>query len=277
MWNPIKIFKLTKIMWNRGENYNHYDDDMDIAAADVAREINSQMLFPSNLLVVSKFRKTPRGRDILWGRNDKSIDYQYENILPVITDKKVMNKYAPNTVGGHYHYLIKQWSFGELWDRRFQQENGNGFFGWADEVRSNVSRHVFLSHDFQHVLFRYDTTQLGEACIQAVTHAMTRHIGPWYAAHVMALKVCYKYKSWEPLRILREAMSNAKKVKDEFWYINPLEIIDIDVEEARKKYNIAAPTRFLKFVAKHKESFRLDSIHPEYNDVKLKNAIAECI
>lgn len=277
MWNPIKIYKLSKIIWKRGENYNHYDEDMDLTAADVAREINSQMLFPSNLLVVSKLRKTPRGRDVLWGRNDKSIEYQYEKILPVITNKEVMDKYAPNTVGGHYHHLIKQWSFDELWDRRFQQDVDEGFIGWIDEVRSNISRHIFLCHDFMHVLFRYDTTQIGESCIQGVQYVMSRHWGAWYLAHVMALKNCYKYKTWEPLRIVREAIRNAKKVKLEFWYLNPLEILGEDVEETRNKYNIESPTKFLKFAAKHRESFRFDSIHPEYNDVKIKSTIAECV
>ena len=277
MWNPFKIYKLTKIMWNREENYNHYDDNVSVAAADVAVQLNSQMLFPSNLFIVAKFRATPRGRDILWGRNDKSVQYQQEKILPVITNKNVMDTYTPNTVGGHYHHLIKQWSFSELWDRRFHREDENGFFGWAHEVRSNVSRHVFLSHDFQHVLFRYDTSQLGEACIQAVTHVMTRHIGPLYASYIMALKVCYKYKSWEPLHILREAYKLAKQARDDFWYLNPLEIIDLDIDEARKKYNIGMPVKFLKFAMQNRESFRLDSIHPEYNDVKLNFATAQSI
>lgn len=274
MWNPFKIYKLTKVIWRRGENYNHYDEDMDIAAADVAREINSQMLFPSNLLLVSKLRSTPRGRDVMWGRKDKSLEYQYEKILPVITNKEIMSKYAPNTVGGHYQHLIQQWSFDELWDKRFQQDREDGFIGFIDEVRSNVSRHIFLAHDFMHVLFRYDTSQLGEACIQAVQYVMSRHTGAWYLAHVMALKNCYKYKSWEPMRIVREAIRNARKVRDEFWYLNPLEIIDMDVDEAREKYNIAVPVRFLKFAINNKESFRLDSIHPEYNDVKVRFAAA---
>ena len=277
MWNPIKIYKLTKVIWKRGEDYNHYDEDLDIAAADVAREINSQMLFPSNLLVVTKLRSTPRGRDVMWGRNDKSIQYQYEKILPVITNKEIMEKYAPNTVGGHYQHLIKQWSFDELWDRRFQQDVNNGFQGWIDEVRSNISRHIFLAHDFMHVLFRYDTSQLGEACVQELQYVMSRHWGARYLSHVMALKNCYKYKSWEPFRIVREAHKIANGVKDEFWYLNPLEILDMDVDDVRKKYNIGVPVKFLKFAMQNRESFRLDSIHPEYNDVKLNFATAQSI
>ncbi len=277
MWNPVKLYKLTKIIWNRDTNYNHYDEDLQIAAADVAREVNSQLLFPSNLLIVKKLRSTPRGRDILWGRNDKSIQYQYENILPVITSKEIMEKYAPNTVGGHYYHLIKQWSFDELWDRRFQQDREDGFVGFIDDVRSNISRHIFLCHDFMHVLFRYDTTQLGEACVQELQYVMSRHWGAWYLSHVMALKNCYKYKTWEPLHILREANMLAKQAKDELWYVNPLEILDMDVNEARKMYNIGTPVRFLKFAIENRESFRLDSIHPEYNDVKLNFAAAQSI
>lgn len=271
MWNPIKIAKLTRIMWIRTDS----PDNKNLPdPATVARELNGQMLFPSNLFSVMKFRATDRGRDVLWGRKDKAIEYQFNHIIPVITNENVMNAHAPNTVGGHYRNLIKQWSFEELWNKRFQREGEQGQIGWANEVRSNVSRHVFLSHDFQHVLFRYDTTQLGEACIQAVTNVMTGHLGPKYASYVMALKSCSIHKSLEPLRILREAYKLARATKKEFWTINPLEITGKDVEEARREYNIGAPIRFLRFAAQNKELFNFDSIHPEYNDVELNKAMA---
>jgi hypothetical protein len=128
-----------------------------------------------------------------------------------------------------------------------------------------------------HVLFRYDTSQLGEACVQELQYVMSRHWGARYLSHVMALKNCYKYKSWEPFRIVREAHKIANGVKDEFWYLNPLEILDMDVDDVRKKYNIGVPVKFLKFAMQNRESFRLDSIHPEYNDVKLNFATAQSI
>lgn len=268
MWNIFKIARLSAVMWNRDETQNHYDDDL--AAADVATQLYGEMLFPSNLITVFKFRRTERGRDILWGRKDKAKDYQVNEILPKITNKRHMDTYAPNTVGGHYHHLIRQWSFEELWNRRFSPIGD----GWASEVRSNVSRHMFLSHDFWHVLFRYDTSQLGEACIQGVTHVMTGHIGPWYASHLMALKVSWKYKSMKPLRALRESLRLAKATKEEFWYLNPLEIIGEDVEVARSKYNIGSPDIFLSWAVSHEDVYPMDCIHPEYSDVQQNKAMA---
>lgn len=261
MYNPFKIYQLSKVLWNREKNYNHYQEE-GISAADVAVGLNTQFEFPSNLRLITWFRSTKRGCDVLWGRNDKSVEYQRDHIIPVITDKKKMKEFPPNTVGGHYQHLIKQWSFEELWNRRFAHEDE----GWRAEVRSNVSRHVFLCHDFQHVMFRYDTTQMGEACIQAVTAVMTKHFGPWYAARLIALRMCFKFNSLEPMRILNEAFRLAKATKKEFWLINPLEIIHMDVEEARSKYNVGVPVRYLKFAEEHKDDFRFDSIHPEYND-----------
>ena len=46
MWNPIKIFKLTRVLWKRGEGY---DNENLQAAATVAVELNSQFEFPSNI------------------------------------------------------------------------------------------------------------------------------------------------------------------------------------------------------------------------------------
>ena len=259
MWNPIKIFKLTRVLWKRGEGY---DNENLQAAATVAVELNSQFEFPSNIKTVMFYRGTERGRDILWGRKDKSREYQMEKIIPHVTNKEVMNSYAPNTVGAHYQNLINNWSFEELWTKRFEVSDDS----WRAEVRSNVSRHVFLCHDFQHILFRYDTSQMGESCIQAITNTMTKHFGPKYASYMIALRLCQQYKSWQPIRVLKEAYKLADAVDPSFWLINPLEIIDMDIEEARKKYNIGVPVEYLKFASEHKDNFRFDQIHPEYND-----------
>jgi len=262
MYNIFKIYKLSKIIWNREEMYNHYQEE-GITAADVAVQLNSEFEFPSNIKTVMHYRSTLRGRDVMWGRKDKSLEYQQEVIIPKLADLDSLKALGPNTVGGHYHHLIKKWSFEELWNRRFQASTDT----FAAEVRSNISRHIFLCHDFQHVLFRYDTTQMGEACVQAITHVMCKHFGPYYAGMMITLRQCYKYKSLEPLRIYQEALRLAREVNEEFWYVNPLEVIELDVQEARQKYNIGTPWRYLRFVKEHRDDFRLDSIHPEYNDM----------
>ena len=266
MWNPVKIFKLTRVLWKRGAGY---DNTSLQAAATVAVELNGQFEFPSNIKLVTHYRKTEKGRDILWGRRNYSKEHQRDVIIPRITDQETMEAMTPNTVGGHYQHLIKNWSFSELWDKRFAMVDDN----WRHEVRSNISRHVFLCHDFQHILFRYDTSQMGEACIQAVTHTMTKHFGPKYASYMIALRLCQQYKSWQPMRVLREAYRIANAVDQDFWFLNPLEIIDMDIQEARDKYNIGAPVEYVRFSTDNKENFRFDQIHPEYNDVTMTDAV----
>jgi ubiquinone biosynthesis protein Coq4 len=272
MWNPITLAKLTYAMWNKDHKLDT-DHEGEMNAGDIAVAINTVMEFPSNLKVVLKLRQTEKGRDILWGRKDKSEDYQRTVVIPTLTDISMMSKLAPNTIGGHYKHLVNQWSFTELWEKRFSSTTigSNGArieSNWRDEVRSNISRHVFLCHDFQHVLFRYDTTRMGEMCIQAVTAAMLGHWGPRYTSTVIALKLCYDFKSWEPMRIRKEAFKLATSADASLWLVNPLDMLNKDVEEGRAEFNIGFPTRFAKFVKLHKENFRLDNIHPEYNDVK---------
>ena len=265
MWNPIKIAKLTKAMWLKAEDKDSSDI---IAAASIARDMNTQMEFPSNIKTLRTFRATPRGRDIMWGRKDKTKEFQLNNIIPVITNQQTMESFTPNTVGGHYNYLIKQWSFQELWDKRFEEPE---FPTAIQDIRGNIARHVFLAHDFQHIMFRYDTSRLGEACIQAVTSVMIGgHVGPKYLSYVMASRVAWDHKSIEPFRVLREAYKLARAADRSFFEINPLEIIELDIQEARDKYNIGTAVKFYDYVSKHREDFRLDSIHPEYNDKVLQ-------
>ena len=107
MWNPVKIFKLTRVLWKRGAGY---DNTSLQAAATVAVELNGQFEFPSNLKLVTHYRKTEKGRDILWGRRNYSKEHQRDVIIPRITDQKTMEAMAPNTVGGHYQHLLE--SFG---------------------------------------------------------------------------------------------------------------------------------------------------------------------
>jgi hypothetical protein len=75
------------------------------------------------------------------------------------------------------------------------------------------------------------------------------------------------------MRVLREAYRIANAVDQDFWFLNPLEIIDMDIQEARDKYNIGAPVEYVRFSADNKENFRFDQIHPEYNDVTMTDAV----
>lgn len=277
MWNPFKIFKATKIVCARGgtDHYTYQE------TTNAMQEINGQMMFPSNIRLRKQFVLShERGIDVALGRADKDADYQSREIIPRITNQEFMESLPKNTVGASYGHLIKQWSFFELWERRLTETQAAmpaNQFGkdWVRFVWGNVSRHIFLSHDFWHVMFRYDTSRLGEACIMAITHSAIKHTGPWWISHAIAAKMSWERKSLLPWKAVREAVKLGNAVRRDFWYLNPLEVIEQDVEQAREAYNIGVCEAFIKYNNTFKEEFRNDSVHPEYNDWKIEKLVAQ--
>ena len=264
MWNPIKIYKLSKKIVARGRDEHHYDAD-DTQANDLI-ELYGEMVFPMILVTGQLLRRTEEGRNILYGLKDKSEEHQLKVYIPKITDGKYLDSLTPNTVGAHYKHLINQWSFEELYNARFQSMPKSTFI---EKRRANFSRHMFLAHDFWHCIFRYDTSPLGEACIQAITHQFSKNTGPWYMSYLMALKEKNEKGTWEAFKVIREAHRLGKQAKRAFYTLNYDELLEMDIEDVRTKYNIGAPVEFYKYAEKYPSNFRFDSIHPEYQDTKI--------
>lgn len=283
MWNPFTIARDSLFIWRRNKPENHhYGND---APVNAVVSLYTQMLFPSNLFTVRKLRSLKNGQKLLSGVDRYAKEWQEGTYIPLITDGKYLDGLSANTVGAHYRSLIKQWSFGELYNARFQQtiehQQAGPILNWlvlkltdatatdANEVRANISRHIFLAHDFWHVLFRYPTTPLGEACIQALTHQMTSHFGPWYLSYLVGLRESVIYKSWGPLKAVREAHKLGRRVNQNFYLIDFQTLLESDIQEVRGIYNIGFNKEYWKFV--EGRDMRNDVIHPEYKDAAFSN------
>lgn len=287
MWNLFKIAKYAYGIYKMDDDTGNYDGRVKNIV-----ELYGQVLFPSNVFLARKLRKTENGNAILDGTGFYSKEWQEKEYIPLLNDKKFLSKLKPNTVGAHYAFLIQHWSLEELYSRRFTEERNDvtkmsSFFVKRvrkalgqninpDTVRSNIARHLFLSHDFWHVLFRYDTSPLGEACIQAVTHQYLRLTGPWMMSYIVGLRESVRARSLEPLKIIREAHRLGAAVPQALFETNCLDMLDADIEETRKKYNIGAPIRFLKYLKNNPKKAHNDCIHPEYNDPALR-LVAEAV
>lgn len=264
MWNPIKIHKFSKQLLNRGRDVNHYDEAPDGDDGDKAIvSLYSEMMIPSIFVFGRVLRSSEAGRKILFATGDKSEDHLLKEYIPKITDGEYLDSLSPNTVGAHYKHLINKWSFQELYESRFKAMPNASFI---DKRRANVARHIFLAHDFWHVLFRYDTSPLGEACIQAVTGVYSKLSGPTYLAYLIAYKEYRITGSWDAFKVVTEARALAKKTSKEFYNLSFDELLELDVEVVRGRYNIGAPTKFYNYAKEYPRDFRFDCIHPEYND-----------
>lgn len=272
MWNPFKIYKYTKAVLARGRQENHYDQGEEGTRA--LRDLYGEMLFPSIFFTAVALRKTSAGRNALYGLEDKSEEHQLNVYIPKITDGKYLDSLAPNTVGAHYKHLINQWNFEEFYRRRFQSKKSDTFW---NKRRENFARHIFLSHDFWHVLFRYDTSPLGEACIQAVTHQYMKQTGPWYYSWMMAYKEYQETGSWKAFGVIREAHKLGKQAKRDLYDANFDELLEMDIEEVREKWNIGAPHKFYEYAEEFPKEFRGDCLHPKYNDPQIKWDVREAI
>ena len=282
MWNLYKILKHSYKIFEMKEDTGA---DYDINVKHLV-ELYSEVLFPSNVFLVRKLRKTKNGRSILDGTECYSKEWQEETYIPLLSDKEFTSKFAPNTVGAHYAYLLSRWSLQELYERRFTNDREDLTKIPSvitkvmrkilkdrlnpDEVRANIARHIFLSHDFWHVLFRYDTSPLGEACIQAVTHQYLRLTGPWYMSYLVGFRESVKDRSFKPLAIIREAHKLGKAAKQDLYELNYLDVLASDIENTRKSYNIGAPVKFMKYMIENPRKAHNDCIHPEYNDPMLR-------
>ena len=266
MWNPIKIYRLSKAILDRGygDTLQHYDEGD--AQASQTVELYGEMLFPFVFYTGWTLRRTEAGRNILNGVRDKSEEHQLKHYIPKMCDGEYLDSLAPNTVGAHYKHLINQWSFQELYDKRFSSMPQDS---WVQKRRANFSRHIFLSHDFWHCIFRYDTSPMGEACIQAITHQYSKHPGPWYMSYLLAYKHFKITSSWDAFKVIREAHRIGKAASRDLYDMSFDALLEMDIQEVRERFNVQAPTEFYRFAADWPEGFRFDCIHPEYNDTKV--------
>jgi len=273
MWNLKKIFKTTHYLMTT------YGDD-GLGAAENA-DFNGQhrldhivnmyreMNIPFGPMMAALNRKTKQGRDILWARGDFTTENFDNVVVPTLMDFDYLKSLAPNTVGAHYYNLVKNWGIEEIYNQRFKYEEiqNNNF---SDEIRVNLSRHLLLSHDLWHVLFRYDTATMGEAMIQEVTAHLSGFKPPKLVSFFGTWKMARKLKSNLPWKVRKECIQLSKQCSRELFFQPQLSLLERDIQEVRDTYNIGVPVVYKQFVEEFgaQGESRMDTFHPQYNDVE---------
>lgn len=229
---------------------------------------------PFSLNMVFKLRKKERGRDLLWGRKWNDKEYVENVVIPKLSDLKYLESLAPNTVGAHYAHLVKAFGIEELYNQRFKpEEKGKDLSmpginqDFEEDIRENISRHLLLSHDIIHVLTRYDTSSIGEGMVQVYTSRMTH----WWTPHVIAwgtaIKEVRMNGNWDVWPMYKEALRQSKEIDTDLLLYSPIEFLEQDIQEVRDRFNIKVPTEYLKYCRKYPGHVKLNTFHPEYDDI----------
>ena len=237
------------------------------------RELRILGVFP----MFNRMRSTKEARDILWGRDFNTARNQ-KKLLKKLSDKEWLQSLPPNTLGAHIGHMFNNFTIEELYEKRFneseQQEElfadvigvgGNAY----EEMRVNLNRHFYLTHDLNHALFRYDTSSMGESCVQGITAALMNFRPMKYVGLCIAARMALHLKTWEPFGVYFESEKLGKRAAAKgFFSTNPSKLLEMDIAEIREKYDIGVPVKYKAFCEKYHEEVKMDNIHPEYDDVE---------
>lgn len=278
MWNPIKITRSLYHLFNtygEGNDLTGYNTDaIGEDRLDHVITLYRELRIPFTIHMVKKLRETENGRNVLWGRKYNDRDYVESVVLKKLTDFKYLDNLAPNTVGAHYANLVRKFGLEDIYGQRFKPEErrDSGFFNWQDEMRENTSRHFLLSHDIWHTLLRYDTSPIGEAMIQVYTSRFAH----WWTPHIVGfggtIKEMKKNGNADIWKVYTECLRQSKQVDTSLGLLSPIALLEEDIDEVRKKYNIPVPVEFAKYAAKYPSHVKMDTFHPQYRDEDFETA-----
>ena len=79
-----------------------------------------------------------------------------------------------------------------------------------------------------------------------------------------------KLKSNLPWKVRKECIQLSKQCSRELFFQPHLSLLERDIEEVRKEYNIGVPVVYKQFVEEFgpQGESRLDTFHPQYKDVE---------
>ena len=120
----------------------------------------------------------------------------------------------------------------------------------ATELRV-IYQDICFWHDMFHILFRYDTSIFGEGLIQQITFRAIGVVPVAYVAFMVTCKVAWRTKSLMPFKAFKEAgrLGEAADKKDLICR-SPLSLLERDIEEVRKEFDIGMPVGIFKMVKK---------------------------
>ena len=280
-WNLIKMGKsIHHLMTTYGEGNDLEPMEKDLTGesrVDHVVSLYREMNVPFGIMMMFKNRVSKNGRHIIWGRKWNDRKYVEETVIPKLMDYDYLSSLPPNTVGAHYYNLIKDFGIEKLYNQRFKKEEkreggvNNIYNSFSDDIRENASRHLLLSHDIWHVLFRYDTTPMGEAMIQTITARIFNFFPPHLTGFFGTWKMAKKTGSKLPWKVWKECLKLSKGVNKELALYSPIEFLEHDIQEVRDRFNIFTPKVYAEYVKSLPKFSRMDTIHPNYQD-KVWNA-----
>ena len=281
-WNLVKMYQSTKHLlttYGEGNDLEPMVDDLTgESRIDHVVSLYREMNIPFGPMMMIKNRVSENGRNIIWGRKWNDREYVEKKVIPTLMNYEYLKSLPANTVGAHYYHLIKDYGIEKLYNQRFKKEErrenskfDNIYNSFSDDIRENASRHLLLSHDIWHVLFRYDTTPMGEAMIQTITARIFNFFPPHLTGFFGTWKMARKTKSKLPWKVWRECLKLSKGVNKELALFSPIEFLEQDIQEVRDRFNIFTPKVYAEYVKTLPKFARMDTIHPNYDD-KLWNA-----
>tara|TARA_B100000035_G_scaffold82439_1_gene69062 strand:- start:92 stop:949 length:858 start_codon:yes stop_codon:yes gene_type:complete len=275
-WNLIKMGKsIHHLMTTYGEGNDLEPMEKDLTGesrVDHVVSLYREMNVPFGIMMMFKNRVSENGRHIIWGRKWNDREYVEETVIPKLMDYDYLSSLPPNTVGAHYYNLIKDFGIEKLYNQRFKKEEkreggiNNLYNSFSDDIRENTSRHLLLSHDIWHVLFRYDTTPMGEAMIQTITARIFNFFPPHLTGFFGTWKMAQKTGSKLPWKVWKECLKLSKGVNKELALYSPIEFLEHDIQEVRDRFNIFTPKVYAEYVKSLPKFSRMDTIHPNYQD-----------
>lgn len=234
MWNLYKIGKsLNDIVqiYHKSEEQME-EDKLGIPVTTLYRE----MQFPFGLMMMNKATQTTLGQDVVWGRKHNDKDYVEKTVLPKLMDLEYLSSLPENTVGAEYYKIVRNLGLEVLYNQRFKDDEVKSRL---DVVRTNLSRHVVISHDILHTLFKYNTHALGEGLVQLITGHLLDYKPSKIIGFVVMLSVAKRTGDYRGVwKVYKECQTNLNKCVKDIGYRNPLDFIESDLEEVRKKFNI---------------------------------------
>ncbi len=240
MWNLIKITKsLNDIVniYNVSEETME-EDKLGIPVTTLYRE----MQFPFGLILMKRLVKSDYARDVVFGRKHNDREYVEKKVLPKLMDMNYLSSLPKGTVGAEYYEIVKNYGLDTLYNQRFKEDeakNKKGFIGVQANIRTNLSRHVVITHDILHTLFKYNTHALGEALIQEVTGHLLDYKPSQIIGFFVFLSVARKTSDYRGVwKVYKECKKNLKKCVKEIGLHSPLDFLESDLEEVRNKFNI---------------------------------------
>ena len=281
-WNLVKMYQSTKHLlttYGEGNDLEPMVDDLTgESRIDHVVSLYREMNIPFGPMMMLKNRVSENGRNIIWGRKWNDREYVEKKVIPTLMNYEYLKSLPANTVGAHYYHLIKDYGIEKLYNQRFKKEErrenskfDNVYNSFSDDIRENASRHLLLSHDIWHVLFRYDTTPMGEAMIQTITARIFNFFPPHLTGFFGTWKMARKTKSKLPWKVWRECLTLSKGVNKELALFSPIAFLEQDIQEVRDRFNIFTPKVYAEYVKTLPKFARMDTIHPNYDD-KLWNA-----